>query len=649
MAQNGQGEPALDLFRWLVVDTEEYAIFAVDPEGRTLTWNRGVERILGWPEAEFIGLDSAEFFPPESQARGIPEEELRVARERGRASDDRWLMRRDGSFFWASGVTTALRNVRGRFIGFTKVFRDLTRQRETQEALAKGEEALRRNEERLRLALEAGKIGTWHWSLRDRTGAIDDSLRELLGLPAGTEINHLDQFLSMVHPDDRTRVAEAFDHAMQTGRTLDVEFRVVRPDGSIRHFRDHGQVLVATAATGATLTGAVVDLTEQKETERQLHHSQRMEAVGQLAGGVAHEVNNMLSVILGLTHLLIEDTSPGDPRLRDLRQVQRAAQRAAAITSQLLAFSRRQAHEAEVLELPGLVDAVSPILRGLLGELRTLVVWYEDPGCRVRADRGQLEQVLLNLVLNARDATRDGGVVTIETRSVRVDPATAGRQDPPVRPGDYCRLTVRDDGRGMDRATLARIFEPFFTTKGVGEGSGLGLAVVYGLVRQNGGFITAESTPGAGTSVHVHLPVVAEPPEEAGEAAACAPRGQGRILVVEDEEEVRHWIVRFLERQGYETVEAADGVEALARLESAKGDVDLVLADVVMPRLGGPDVRLELHRRNIRVPIIYMSGREEPAEAPPEEPGRVAFLQKPFTPQALAAKLHEVLRTRAAS
>jgi two-component system cell cycle sensor histidine kinase/response regulator CckA len=625
----------------LVEQIKDVAIFTLTPDGRVASWNPAVARVLGYDEGDFVGQSGSRLFTPEDRARGVPQQEL--AEAQGTASDDRWLVRKDGSRFWASGVTTSLWDEAGQLIGFGKVLRDLTEQKATQDRLEE-------SEERLRLAIKAARVGTWRWDLRTNTDTLDENLARLLGLGANDVVTTIEDFFTRVHPDDRDRTREAFQDAVRRCTGLQVEFRVVGSDGVVRWLRDHGEVVVDEQDQPRFLTGTVVDITEQRTADERMRQVQRMDAVGKLAGGVAHEVNNMMTVALGFTDFLLKDLDQGDARRRDLEQV-RAAGRAATVTAQLLAFSRLQVLQPRVLSLIEIVDELQPVLQRLLGENKELHIHRPLSVYHVKADRSQFEQVLINLLLNARDAMPQGGRVTIETTNVILDATYMVRhphpQTAPVPSGPYVLLTVTDTGSGMDGATLQRIFEPFYTTKPMGQGTGLGLSVVYGIIKQSDGYIWAYSEPGQGTAFKVYLPAVTDTGERppSPSSPATTPRGNETILVVEDEEMVRDWIVRFLEQQGYRCLAAVDGVEALQVMQAHTESIDLVVSDLLMPRMNGRELAEHLAGVQPDIPMLFLSGftDDEMVRRNLLQSG-AAFLQKPFDPQAFATMLRELLR-----
>ena len=404
-----------DGWRVLVEQVKDYAIFMMDTAGRNASWNEGVGRVLGYGESEFVGSPMGAIFTPEDRAAGVPEQELATAMQEGSANDDRWLMRKDGARFWATGITTALRGDDGGLLGFTKVLRDHTDEKRL-------DEERRTSGHRLLTALAAARMGTWEWEIATNVERFDEGLARLFGVES-KEITTLNDLLARVHPDDRAAVATAYRQSAESGADLDVEFRVVRPDGSTRWLRDHGKVLYDRNGDPLTMTGACVDITERRQMEAQLGQVQRMDAVGRLAGGVAHEVNNMMTAILGFTDLLLDPTRPGDPRRADLLQIRKAAGRAATVTAQLLAFSRRQLLQPRTVDLNLVITELHPMLLRLLGEDKQLTIQLEPDLWPVHTDRGQLEQALINLALNARDAMPQGGRLAIESANVELEDA----------------------------------------------------------------------------------------------------------------------------------------------------------------------------------------------------------------------------------
>ena len=508
---------------------------------------------------------------------------------------------------------------------------------------AAAEVALRRNEQRFRALVEHSWDAV---ALFGPDGAI------LYGSPATTRVLGYDlpefvkyNALELIHPDDRDAVVGRLTESMaHPGGRVDVAARVRHKDGTWRYLEGVFTNLLDDPSVAAIVNN-YRDATERRSLEQQVIQAQKMEAVGRLAGGVAHDFNNILTAIGGYTDLLLADLPLDDPRRQDVDEIHRAADRAAALTQQLLAFSRRQVLQPKVINVNALVVNVEKMLRRLIGEdVQLEAALAEDVG-RVRADPGQLEQVLVNLAVNARDAMPGGGRLTIETSNIELDAAYA-TEHRTVAPGPYVLIAVSDTGTGMSADTQSHIFEPFFTTKEVGKGTGLGLATVYGIVKQSGGSIWVYSELGHGTTIKVYFPRVDEPAEPLAAPGLVDPaslRGTETILLVEDEPSVRGVARQVLARQGYTVLEAPDGQTALMMI-AAGARVDLVLTDVVMPGMSGRALADQLARRSPGIRVLYMSGYTDDAIVRHGmlEPG-LAYLQKPFRPDALAQKVREVL------
>jgi two-component system cell cycle sensor histidine kinase/response regulator CckA len=450
----------------------------------------------------------------------------------------------------------------------------------------------------------------------------------------------------VIHSADRERVLHAVDVAHDTDTDFADEFRVVAADGCVVWIVDATVPVRDENGRVLYLQGFIRDVTEHKELEEQLRQSQKMETVGRLAGGMAHDFNNLLTAIVGYAQLAASRLGPDDGARRDIEEVTRTADRATDLIRQLLAFSRRQVLEAKVLDVNDAVRDLERMLGGMIGEHIELETTLDGELRRVKADPSQLQQVILNLAVNARDAMPNGGRLTIATRNVRIDRRHARRNAVPA-PGWYVELMVTDTGEGMDATTLEQIFEPFFTTKAPGEGTGLGLSTVHGIVNQSGGEISVESEPGAGTTFRIFLPATSE---RAQVAVAPAPPpeptapGAGTILLLEDEKVVRDLVRAILERDGFRVIEASAPEEALAASLRDRDGIDLLLTDVVMPGMNGPDVARAIGSPERPLKVLYMSGYSDEAVIQPGllEPGS-AFLQKPFSAHELTAKIRGLL------
>jgi PAS domain S-box-containing protein len=461
---------------------------------------------------------------------------------------------------------------------------------------------------------------------------------ELVGLP----------LLDLVAPEDRERAAVDLRGALAGGRLEAAEYRIARPP--------HGPEVVGQLAASAIagpdgaasgLIAVLRDVSERKRLEAQFQAAQRSEAISRLAGGVAHDFNNLLTVILSYGEFLLEDLAPGHPARRGAEQILDAAGRAARLTRQLLAFARRQVVQPVVIDLNEVVANLDRMLRRIIGEDIALVLRPADDLGLVRADLAQLEQVLMNLAVNARDAMPRGGTLVLQTANVELDVAWT-HEHPDTPPGRYVALTVRDTGTGMSPEVLAHAFEPFFTTKAEGQGTGLGLATVLGIVKQSGGAITAESEPGAGSAFHVYLPRVEAARAEHVVLPPVRPRGGSEtVMVVEDDPAVRGATTRILRRAGYTVVECAAAGDALLLVERP---IHLLLTDVVMPQMSGRELAERVHSARPDLPVLFMSGYAGPAvDAHGELPPGTWYLEKPFTEVGLLAQVRTVLDTAGAA
>jgi PAS domain S-box-containing protein len=456
-------------------------------------------------------------------------------------------------------------------------------------------------------------------------------------------------WLDVIHPQDRDATAVAWQRAVDRKEAYYAEYRLKRRDGQYRRVTSRGVPVLDPKGNVVEWVGACTDVEDERRAADHLRQMQRIEAVGNLAGGVAHEVNNMMTAVIGFGGFVLKALPEDHPRRSDVSEMVKAATRAAGITRQLLAFTRQQVLQPTVLDVNNVITEITRMLGGFLGADVELNVRLDPNAGRVRADRGQLEQVIVNLALNARYAMRSGGRLTLETASVMLDEGYTRRHPgTAVEHGEYVALSVTDNGAGMDAATRARAFEPFFTTKPVGQGTGLGLSTAYGIVKQSGGYIWLYSEPGQGTSVKVYLPRVSEPASRPSRPV-IAPRGEGEtILVIEDEEAVRTLVRRALEDAGYQVLEAANGRDGLQATLSA--EVDLILCDVVLPEMSGHELGRRIASARPHTPILYMSGYPGLEVV---ERGLIAhdapFIEKPFTADGLASSVRGLLNREGAA
>jgi len=506
------------------------------------------------------------------------------------------------------------------------------------------EEALRRSEARYRSLILSAVFGIYRCTLGGRFLDVNPALIAMLGYNSVEEILTLNARREVyVNPQEIDRLTEEYQ---RTGSLNGVEVQWKHKDGHTITVRLSGRAASTTDEPEEVLELIAEDITDRRQLEEQFRQAQKMEAVGRLAGGVAHDFNNLLMVINGYTEVLLEQLDSSCDMYHKVESIQQAADRAATLTRQLLAFSRKQVLELKVVDVNTVIGDMERLLRPLIGEDVELVTRLSAEAGRTRADAGQLEQVIMNLVVNARDSMPGGGKITIQSSNVTVRPNAGEHRF--IQPGRYSVIAVADTGHGMDKETQSRIFEPFFTTKEKGKGTGLGLSTVYGIVKQSNGYVFADSQMGAGTTFYVYLPRVEDTIEELGPVATQESEKGGceTVLLVEDEESVRELVRVTLTSRGYKVLEAADGEAGLRLAEETKGPIDILVTDVVMPGIGGRELAKKLTALRPGISVLFLSGYTEDAIVTQGalKPG-TAFLQKPFTLQNLAKKVREVLRS----
>ena len=630
-------------FLQVLINTIPSPIFYKDREGKFLGCNKAWEQMNGLKREQIIGKTVYDVAPPELAAiyraqdeellsrGGVQIYEVSVTSTEGKKHD---VIFNKASFTKADGSVG----------GLVGVITDISERK-------RAAESMRESEERYRSILDNIEDGYFEVDLAGNFTFFNDSLCRGLGYSKEEMMGMNNR--QYMDKETAKKVYEAFNRVYTTGEPYRAyNWGIIRKDG-LKRFHDSSISLIKNAkGERIGFRGVARDVTEKKKAEEemaalqeQLRQSQKMEAIGRLAGGIAHDFNNLLTIIKGYSQLSLLELKEGDPLRGNIDETQKATERAANLIRQLLAFSRRQVMEMEVLDLNTLLRDLEKMLRRVIGEDIGLVnVLAENLG-KVKADPGQIEQVILNLAVNARDAMPNGGKLTIETTNVKLDEAYA-RAHIAVTPGRYVVLSVSDTGVGMTPEVKERIFEPFFTTKEKGKGTGLGLSTVYGIVKQSGGNIWVYSEPGKGTAFKIYLPRVDEPLEELKSEVEVKeiPRGSETILIVEDEEEVRKVAVRMLEKQGYTVLEARQEEEALLCCEQRKEPIHLILTDVVMPQMSGPQLidRSRQVRQDFKV--LYMSGYADNAIVRNGilEEG-VNYIQKPFSMEGLARKVREVL------
>jgi two-component system cell cycle sensor histidine kinase/response regulator CckA len=618
----------------LLAETERVAQLGTwvwDLKTGVVNWSDGLYRILGYdpnrdaPTADnfFAAIhpddaDRLRALGAKNAADGIADSsETRVVRPSGEIRD----VIIDGS---------PVRDASGATVGVIGTVLDVTARREA-------ERALRASESLLRQAQHIARVGSFSWSFETNRMEWSEELFRIFGTES-TVAPSLAEFLAKVHPDDRERVEHDVNLAVTGGATAPTECRLVRADETPRWIQIDSQLVAGPDGRPQGMVGTVRDLTARKKLEDQLRHSQKMEAIGRLAGGVAHDFNNLLTVIRGYVELLTL-RSPSD----ELGQIGEATDRAAALTRQLLAFSRRALVEPRLLDLNEELDGAIKMVRRLIGEDIVVRLSLDRFVSLVRADHGQIHQIVLNLAVNARDAMPDGGTLSLATSRVLVDGAFAATH-PGMIAGDYVLFTVQDDGLGMSEDVRIRALEPFFTTKEPGKGTGLGLSTVFGIVSQNGGGIDIQSEEGRGTKIRIYLPCADEAPKaRVAESRGPTPLAAGEtLLLVEDDPSVCRLLHRVLEDAGYKTLVASKPSQAVALFRAHQADIALVVTDVVMPEQRGSELVRTLRWTEPKLRALFITGYafgEYESEA--ELGGPV--LEKPFSHEQFLVQVREVL------
>jgi PAS domain S-box-containing protein len=623
----------------LLLDSTAEAIYSLDLDGRCTMCNLAGVRMLGFDSPEELVGRHMHTLAHYQRMDGtpIPADDCAIYRAtrtgEGAHVVDEVFWRKDGTSFPVEYWSYPIRD-EGQIVGAVVTFFDITERR-------RGDEALRLSEERFRALVEHNSEAVFVVDAGGIVGFASESVFRVTGTPASDWLGH--SIFDRVHPDDRARVEEAFAACLTLrSASLSVSYRSRHADGS---WRDR-EASVVNRFEEPAVGGLIVnfrDVTDRVRLEAALKQAQKMEAIGSLASGIAHDFNNLLTAILGFTDLTLSQLDGAHPVRPDLEEVEKAATSAAALTRQLLAFSRKQILQPEVLDLNAAVTRIEKLLRRTLGENISLLTRLATPLDTVIADSGQIEQVILNLAVNARDAMPAGGALTIETTNVVLDADYAVHHSDATA-GAHVLVAISDTGIGMDPTVQAHLFEPFFTTKERGKGTGLGLATVYGIVRQSGGSVSVYSEVGHGTTFKIYLPAAGSAVQPADPVRIEPARGTETILLVEDQPEVLAVTRATLERHGYAVIGAATGMEALEQARTHGSTIAMLLTDVVMPGMTGRELATALLHNHPTLRVLYMSGYTDGiivhhGVLDPD----VAFIQKPFTPNALLSKVRERL------
>jgi PAS domain S-box-containing protein len=620
-----------------IVESSFDAIISTDTHGRITTWNKAAEQIFGYDAEEIIGKPIALLFPSDSAEAEDAAIMDRLLSGEPVQHYDTLRKRRDGRIIHVSLSTSLIKDESGKVIGAAKIARDITERKNFETTLGE-------SEARFRTLAESAPVFIWMADAEGRYEYVNSRWLDFTGRALADELG--DGWQNRIHKDDYDPYMRAYEKAIGERSAFRIEFRALHKDGGFRWLLESGQPRLAMDGSMLGFIGSRIDITDLREAEELLHHSQKMDAVGRLAGGIAHDFNNLLTAINGYADLAMAMES-GDPNLPEfISEIRKAGERAATLTRQLLAYSRKQMVQPKLIELNAVVADMDRILRRVIGEDIDLRTDLASGLPRVKIDPGQMEQVIMNLVVNARDAMPTGGILSLRTYGERLEgPDSRTRLEAP--PGSYVVLSVRDSGTGMDEQVQSRIFEPFFTTKELGKGTGLGLASVYGVIKQNGGGISLTSKPGEGTEFRIYLP--AAPAAEA-DRVVVVPSNTSRpspcratILLCEDEESVRRLLARTLATQGYEVMEARHGEEALS-LASRAEVCDLLITDVNMPRMNGFELSKALKASHPGLRVLYITGY---SGLPIQEQIRHSshrILNKPFSPVELLARVGEMLK-----
>jgi two-component system cell cycle sensor histidine kinase/response regulator CckA len=613
----------------------------VAPDGRFVEVNPALCRIVGYTRGELLARTFQDITHPDDLAADLDGQQKLLSGDIEVHQREKRYFHKDGHVVWVLLSASLVRDAAGKPLHFISQVQDLTERKQI-------DAALRESEERHRVLFRRNPVPMWVVEAESLNVLnVNDAAVEHYGF---TREEFLRMSLRDLWPAEEATKLSGICAAPGSGRSH---------VGAHRHRKKDGTPIRVEVISDDVWSGGkparlvlVLDVTDKERAqedlrgaEAQLRQAQKMEAVGRLAGGIAHDFNNVLTVVKSFTEFLLEDLEESDPRRADVQEIAKAADRAAGMTRRLLAFSRRQVLQPRQLDLNGVIGGMERMLQRLIGDDVRIVTALDPALLPVQADPGSLEQVILNLVVNARDAMPNGGTLTIETHNARLDRPDANWA---IQPGPYALLAIRDTGHGMDAATQARVFEPFFTTKGQGEGTGLGLAMVYGIIKQSRGHVWVNSKPDQGTTFTIYLPqvVAVDPLPEAKPVAAPSTAGGGEtILLVDDEEALRSAARRALVRAGYRVIPAVDGPDALRLyMENTGTPIALVVTDVVMPGLGGRELvgRLKIMSPDLRV--LFVSGYTEEGVRKQGvlQPG-TEFLEKPFTPEKLLRKVREIL------
>ncbi len=619
-----------------ILDTVPDAVVTTDAVGRIESFNRAAEELFGYAEAEILGRNMSMLMPsPHRERHGVYVRRRAESCGEGARAETREVvgLRKDGKTMPVQ-VTVGQWHDRDE-PKFTAIFRDVTERQRSEQELRASEARFRQIAEHIDdvfVVHERGASGIGYAS-PSFEAVWGRSLAELYAAGMG--------WIDWIHPADRVRVRDAYDYMLK-GDPFDEELRILRPDGGVRWVRARGFAVADATGRIARDIGVIQDVTSERALEDELRQAQKLEALGVLASGVAHDFNNVLQGILGCIDTVREEEELSADARQYLDQAAEAARRGGNLASQLMAFTRKQVADPEPVELDAVIRDLADLLERLVTEQVAVDISCDGGGAAVMADPAQIEQILMNLAANARDAMVEGGVLSIRTDAI--EPGDTAHIDRGLSPDRrYVRLVVSDSGKGMDEHTRARMFEPFFTTKRVGEGTGIGLSTVFAVTRQLGGHIDVDSAPGAGTSVTLYLPCCKLRPTARAVAVSDLPRFTGTALVIEDESLVRMTVRHYLTQLGFDVLEGSTADEAQRICEEHRGELDVLVTDVILPGLQGPKLAAQLRERFPTLSVLFMSANPDAYGARTDLSPAMPVLQKPFGREELARQLERLV------
>ncbi|MFA7060249.1 MAG: PAS domain-containing protein [Pedobacter sp.] len=611
---------------------------------RKVVWaNNAFDLIFGYQTGTTYFLDTFEFYPDRDSYERIWADAYSLIENGDTYSEDTLMKKKDGTLFWCNMAGHAITpgNMPD---GSIWIIQDISKRRQVEQQMIS-------LAQRLQLATSSAHLGVWDWNVKKNTLLWDDRMFELYGITRETFSNNIEAWMNGLHPEDKETAIAECQAALKGEKEFNILFRIVHPDGAVKHLKANGLVIRDKDGTAERMIGINFDITDFKQSEEvriklesQLQQAQKMESVGRLAGGVAHDFNNMLTIILGHAELGRMHLDQTHPVCANLMEIRKTAERSADLTQQLLAFARKQAIVPKVIDLNETLTGMFKLLQRLIGENINLA-WQPAPNLwKIKMDPSQIDQIMANLCINARDAIASTGRITIEleNRTIDADYCTDHLE---AAQGEYVRISISDDGCGMNKEILGQVFEPFFTTKEMGKGTGLGLATVYGVVKQNNGFINIYSEPEQGTTFSIYLPRYEGKIEVHTEGAAAeVPHGEETILLVEDEAAILSITTKMLEMQDYNVLAANTPGEAIKLAKEHSGKIHMLMTDVIMPEMNGQELAKKLLSIYPQMKTLFMSGYTADVIANHGVLNNgVFFIQKPFSLPNMAAKVREVL------